>query len=140
MKSVVIDANVIVKWIFPERTDEDHQSHAIYLLHAIKQGHIKVVQPPHWLAEVTAVVVRLQPSIAHEAVDLLCALEFPVLKEPEIYQLACKLSEQFNHHLFDTLYHATALHRGFTFVTADDKYYRKASKIGGILRLADYYS
>lgn len=138
MKSAVIDANVVIKWIFPE--EERHPSQSIYLLHVIKKGNLKIFQPPHWLAEVAEVVVRLQPSIAKETVDLLYALEFPVLNEPEIYQLACKLSEQFNHHLFDTLYHATALYGGCTFITADDKYYRKGSKMGGILRLSDFLS
>ncbi len=139
MKSVVVDANVIVKWIFPERPDEDHQYQAIHLLQAIKNGHIKVYQPPHWMAEVTSVVVHLNAVIADEAVDLLYALQFPVLDEPEIYHMATKLAERFNHHLFDTLYHATALYGDYIFVTADDKYYRKAHKTGAILRLKDFY-
>jgi predicted nucleic acid-binding protein len=138
MKSVVIDANVIVKWIFPEKSDEDYQSQALFLLHNIKKGDITVYQPPHWLVEVAAVVARIEPAIATEAISLLHELNFSVISEQEIYQLACQLSNQFNHHLFDTLYHATALYLDYSFITADDKYFRKAAKLGGILRLADF--
>lgn len=139
MKSLVIDASVIVKWIFPERTDEDHLPQALNLLQAIRQGTIKVLQPPHWLAEAAAVVVRLKPKVAEEAVMLLNALEFPVIDTPEIYHIACQLSERYHHHLFDTLYHAVALYNGHAqFVTADEQYYRKVVKQGAILRLADF--
>lgn len=139
MKSTVIDANVIIKWLFPERVEEDHLPQALNVLNAVKQNVITVVQPPHWLAEVAAVTVRLQPKIVTEAINLLCAMQFPVIEEPEVYDLACQLSHQFNHHVFDTLYHAVALYRGNTqFITSDEKYYRKAVKKGGIVRLADF--
>src|SRR5687768_11545782 len=124
MKSFVIDASVIIKWIFPDRDQEDHVHQALHLLQAIKKGMIKIIQPPHWLAESVAVTVRLQPKIAKEAIDLLDALDFPVLDTPDVYQTACDLSEKFNHHLFDTLYHAVALNRyNAKFVTADEQYY-----------------
>lgn len=138
MKAVTIDANVIVKWIFPERPNEAHLSQAISLLQAIRKNTIRVYQPVHWLAETAAVVVRLQPSIAKTTVNLLSVMDFPVVDDPEIYVIACQLAEQFDHHLFDTLYHAVALYRGNTdFITADEKYYRKAYKQGAIIRLAD---
>src|SRR5690242_18319138 len=137
MKSIVIDANVIIKWIFPERPNENNATQAIFLLQAIKQGNFKVYQPPHWIAEVAAVVVRLQSSITKDTINLLHALEFPIISEPEIYEIACQLSERCNHHLFDTLYHATALYGGYSFVTDDSKYYRKANKTGSIILLED---
>ncbi len=139
MKSFVIDASVIIKWVFPDRAEEDHTSQAINLLRTIKQGTVKVLQPPHWLAEVAAVIVRLQPKIANETIDLLNMMEFPVINVPEIYQIACQLSEHFKHHLFDTLYHAVAIYNGNTqFITADDQYYRKTVKKGSILHLGDF--
>ncbi len=139
MKNLVIDASVVIKWVFPDRAEENHLPQAINLLRNIKQGTVKVLQPPHWLAEVAAVIVRLQPKIAEETIDLLYAMEFPIVDTPEIYQIACQLSERFKHHLFDTLYHAVAIYSGNTqFITADDQYYRKTSKQGAILRLADF--
>ena len=41
-------------------------------------------------------------------------------------------------HLFDTLYHATAMHtEGATLITADDSYYAKARRRRRIMRLQD---
>jgi predicted nucleic acid-binding protein len=139
MKAVVIDANVAIKWIFPERTEEHHLPQALNLLQAIKKGVLKVQQPPHWLAETAAVIVRLNPKIAEETIALLKAMEFPIIETSEVYRLACQLSHRFNHHLFDTLYHAVALWNGNAqFITADEQYYRKACQYGAITRLADF--
>ncbi len=139
MRCFVIDASVIIKWIFPEKTEEEHLPQAISLLQIIKQNKVKVLQPPHWLAEVAAVIVRLQPKIAGETIELLNMMEFPVINEPKIYQIACQLSERFKHHLFDTLYHAVAIFSDNTqFITADNQYYQKAAAQGAILRLADF--
>lgn len=139
MKSFVVDASVTIKWIFPGRAGEDYLPQAINLLRAIKQGAIKILQPLHWLIETTAVVVRLQPKIAIETVNLMHAMEFPIVDTPEITCLASELSERYNHHLFDTLYHAVALYSGNTqLITADEQYYKKAFKEGSIIRLADF--
>ena len=48
------------------------------------KSRVTVVQPPHWLAEVAVVIVRLGPSRARQAVSLLYALEFPVVVDVEI--------------------------------------------------------
>lgn len=139
MTAVVLDASVIVKWIFADRAEESHSLQALQILHSIRESRVSVVQPPHWLAEVAAVTVRLDPHIARQAVSLLHALEFPVSVSIEIYQKACELSASLHHHLFDTLYHAVALSEpGAVLVTADEQYYRKAYKVGGIVRLREY--
>ncbi|OAI49230.1 hypothetical protein AYO45_00595 [Gammaproteobacteria bacterium SCGC AG-212-F23] len=139
MKCFVIDANVIIKWVFLNRKNEDHADQALALLHAIRKNTVKVLQPPHWLAEVIAVVTRLQPKIFHNTLTLLNAMEFSTINTNEIYILASELSIKYNHHLFDTLYHAVALYQGNAlFITADEQYYKKANKQGSILRLADF--
>ena len=48
------------------------------------KSRVTVVQPPHWLAEVAVVIVRLGPSRARQAVSLLHALEFPVVIDVEV--------------------------------------------------------
>jgi len=137
--TVVLDASVIVKWIFADRAEELHSLQALQNLQFIKESRISVVQPSHWLAEVAAVTVRLDPQRARQTVSLLHALEFPVSVGIEIYQRACELSASLNQHLFDTLYHAVALsERGAILVTADEQYYRKAHKAGRIVRLKEY--
>ena len=139
MTTVVLDASVVVKWIFAGRAEESHSLQALQILQFIKESRVSVIQPPHWLAEVAAVTVRLDPERARQAVSLLHALEFPVVAGVEVYQKACELSASHNQHLFDTLYHAVALTEpGAILVTADDQYYRKAFKAGRIVRLREF--
>ena len=139
MTEVVLDASVIVKWVFPDRTREAHADRALNILHAVHAGRLSVVEPPHWLAEVTAVATRLAPDRAPEVVALMHAMEFPVLDEMEVYLEATRLSVESGQHVFDTLYHAVALHRrGASLVTADERYYRNARRAGRMLLLQDF--
>jgi predicted nucleic acid-binding protein len=137
--TVVLDASVIVKWVFADRAEESHSFQALQILQLIKESRIGVVQPPHWLAEAAAVITRLDPNRAPQAVALLYALEFPVMTDVEVYQKACDLSASLAQHVFDTLYHAVALHEsGAMLVTADERYYRVAHRIGQIVKLKDF--
>jgi predicted nucleic acid-binding protein len=137
MKAVV-DASVVVKWVFPESEMEEDTDQALAFLHAIGEGRITLLQPPHWLAEVAAVVARLHSETVEPALDLLDAMEFPVTSDLPALKRASKIARDLNHHLFDTFYHAVALENGYTLVTADDHYFRKARWLGGIRRLANW--
>jgi hypothetical protein len=53
-------------------------------------------QPPHWLAEVAAVIARLRPEIADQAIDLLDALELAVEADAQIYKRASRIATQLN--------------------------------------------
>lgn len=104
-----------------------------------RNGRLQLIQPPHWLAEVAAVVARLSPATAAEDLRDLHELGIIVVQSSEVYTTACELSISLDHHLFDTLYHAVALSPAdATLVTADDRYYRKAHARGQITRLADF--
>lgn len=99
------------------------------------------MQPPHWLSEAAAVIARLDASQARRAVALLYALELPIRVDVEVYEKACALSVLLTQHVFDTLYHAVALpDPGAVLVTADERYYRQAQRIGRIVRLQDFTS
>lgn len=135
---VVVDASVVIKWVFPDSEAESHREEALALLSAIQEGTVDLIQPPHWLAEVAAVVTRLQPDAAEPALDLLDAMEFPVVDDVAVLKRASRISRELQHHLFDTLYHAVALEHGRTLVSADDRYFRKAKHLGGIVRLEDW--
>lgn len=136
---VVVDASVTVKWLLPEQPGETDGAEALALLDAVRNNQVQLVQPPHWLAEVGAVLARLDPVLAKPAVALLHALESPVKDEAEIYASGIDLAVELNHHLFDTLYHAVAL-SGFadTLITSDLRYFRKARRKGGICTLAGF--
>ncbi|MEA2626454.1 MAG: hypothetical protein QOD06_2499 [Candidatus Binatota bacterium] len=138
MRVLVADASVVVKWILPDRTEE-HTAEAMAMLDDLQRDRLNLVQPPHWIVETAAVVVRLRPHAADRAVRLLHSLELPIDDDEGTYAVGCRLAEELRHHLFDTLYHAIALRRaGAELVTADDRYFRKAKRFGAIRRLADY--
>lgn len=134
----VIDASVIVKWFFPDPAREPDSDRALAVLSAVRDGRLEPLQPPHWLAEVAAVVSRLQPGLADEAIDLLDAMEISVSGEATVYKRAAALAARLDQHLFDTLYHALALEREALLISADRRYYNKANKLGHIVYLADW--
>lgn len=135
---VVVDASVVVKWILRDPATEPDTERALLLLREIREDRLQPVQPAHWLAETTAVLCRLRPEAAAPSLDLLDAMELPVLDGPEVYRAAIDLATRLDHHLFDTLYHAVALRGDATLLTADDAYHRKAREEGGLRLLADW--
>ncbi|HUF21566.1 MAG TPA: type II toxin-antitoxin system VapC family toxin [Burkholderiales bacterium] len=136
---LVVDASVIVKWLLADREDENDTSTALALLSAFRDGAVSLIQPPHWLAEVAAVLTRLSPATAADDITDLYALGIPAHDTPQAYLTAYDLARELDHHLFDTLYHAVALEeKRALLVTADEHYYRKASACGAIVLLSDW--
>lgn len=139
MTTWVVDASVIVKWALPEQDGESHQTQALALLQSIRQGKCQVLQPPHWLAEVGAVLTRLAPDQSINLLQAFLAMELPMTMEWTVYEEACRLAVNLNHHLFDTLYHAVALQTpNAIFITADTQYFRKADELGQIIELKNF--
>lgn len=139
MIRVVVDASVAVKWALTFRDHEQDTDKALALLDGFRKGNIAVLEPPHWLAEVAAVVSRESPLTAKQCVETLYSLRIPVINNPGLYTTACELAIAFREHVFDTLYHAAALlASGHTLITADERYYRKAREAGSIMLLRDF--
>ncbi|HBP87480.1 MAG TPA: type II toxin-antitoxin system VapC family toxin [Nitrospirales bacterium] len=135
----MIDASVAGKWALPGQDGETHQEQVLGLLTDIQQGKCQVPQPPHWLAEVGAVFTQLAPQQSISMLQTFLAMELPITTEWNVYEQACRLAGELNHHLFDTLYHAVALHVPDTlFITADTQYFRKAAKLGHIIELKTF--
>jgi predicted nucleic acid-binding protein len=135
----VVDASVAVKWFLRFKPDEDHADLALKILEQAVHGPLQLIEPPHFVAEVAAVLARLRPAAA--AADLLDLLniERRTLDTPEMYSTALELAMRHQHHLFDTLYHAAAMHTpGATLITADQRYYDKAKSIGHITLLGNW--
>jgi predicted nucleic acid-binding protein len=135
---IVADVSIVVAWLFPSGEQREVANYAADLWRGVLSGQLELRQPPHWLAEIAAVVARLSPSTAQADVQDLLALEVPVLDTPSVYLTASALAVELDHHLFDTLYHAVALELdGATLITADDRYYRKAHSYGRIRRVPE---
>ena len=135
----VVDASVAVKW-FAEgdwALREDDIEPALELLKTSTRGTLDFYQPPHFLAEVAAVVSRLKPDRAQQYIDDLAQLNITWAAPTVAYARAIELARQLDHHLFDTLYHAAALETGATLLTADRPYYDKARHLDNITLLED---
>jgi len=143
--TLVVDASVALKWAFPDGTEE-LEGAASTLLHQFTAGDLSLIQPPHWLAEVSAVLARKAPGPAEreQAIGFFYALEADTMDSPAPYLRAADLAARLGHHLFDTLYHAVALEHGARLVTADTAYFRKAgpegANLGAIQHLAEWPS
>ena len=136
---LVVDASVAAKWFFRFRDDEPHMQQALAILAGIDDGRVSMLQPPHFIAEMAAVLVREKPRDAQADLADLMELMFDEDDQRALYGTAGELALRLNHHLFDTLYHAVALHTsGATLVTADRKYFDKAQAVGSIAYLSEF--
>ncbi len=139
--NLVVDASVALKWFFRDREDEADIEPAVAILAGIDIDRYRIWQPPHFLAKVAAVLAREMPNDARDDLHDLRLMQWEVVELPIIYDIALDLSVRLRHHLFDTLYHATALHLpDATLVTADRLYYNKARNEERIVWLADLVS
>jgi predicted nucleic acid-binding protein len=137
--TAVIDASVILKWLFQDPEREPDTDKATALLETVIRAEAEILQPIHWLVEVAAVLARLSPQTAVEDVEMLTAMEFPTIDDPRVMRRAMRLAIDTGQHLFDTLYHAVALeHEDSVLITADDKYRAKATDHGRITSLRDW--
>ena len=138
----VVDASVAVKWFV--RGDwaarEDHVDAALNLLQASAVGQARFVQPPHFLAEVAAVLGRLAPASAARDLARLSDLDIAWTTPAQAVPRALALTMELDHHLFDTLYHAVALEApgAAVLVTADRRYLDKARHLGRIVWLPNW--
>lgn len=135
---VVADAGVALKWFFREREEADAPP-ALALLQAVRHGTVALWQPPHFVAEVAAVLARETPKTAAASLADLLSIEMQVVDDPTVYARAVALAVQHRQHVFDTLYHAVALQTdSAVLVSADDRYARAARATGRLVRLADF--
>ncbi len=136
---VVLDASVIVKWLLNDPGHEAGTEKATRLMELVANGTLNALEPPHWLAEVGAVLARQSPLTAADDVSMLCALELAVSDDPLVLRRGTQLSIDLKQHLFDTYYHAVALETpDAILITADSRYLRAARKKGHILDLMDW--
>ena len=137
----VVDASVAVKWFAQGdwALSEEGVEPALDVLRASKTDALEFFQPPHFLAEVAAVLARLAPEKVQQNIDDLAALNITWAEPTVAYDRAIELSLQLKHHLFDTLYHALAFTiPGAVLVTADRRYFDKARHLGQIAWLPDF--
>lgn len=137
--TVVVDASVVIKWLLQDPHREAGTEKATRLMEQITNGDQGALQPPHWLAEVGAVLARETPDTAADDVTMLFALELPASDDPLVLRRGIELATELKQHLFDTFYHAVALATpDTTLITADERYLRAARGKGRIVHLMDW--
>ena len=132
----VLDASIAPKWFFADRADEPLVAPAITLLQRFQTGEDRFLRPPHFVAEMAALLARESPETANDSVNDLLTMTCKTMADEVVYRRAIALADKLDHHLFDTLYHAVALVHDATLVTADAKYFKKAKKLDAIIWLA----
>lgn len=137
--TLVVDASVVVKWLLQDPEREAGTDKATVIMEKIAKGEQSALQPPHWLAEVGAVLARESPETAADDITMLAAFELPAVDDPLILKRGVELAVELKQHLFDTWYHAIALKTpDTTLITADERYLRAARAKGHIMSLMDW--
>jgi predicted nucleic acid-binding protein len=62
--TVVLDASVVLKWLFEDHAREPDTDKAVTIIESAVHGGLEILQPVHWLVEVAAVAARLTPQTA----------------------------------------------------------------------------
>lgn len=135
----VIDASVVIKWLLQDSEREAGTDKATRLMERVTNGEQPVLQPIHWIVEVSAVLARDSPDTAADDVGMLTALELSTTDDPQVLRRGVEVAMELKQHLFDTYYHAVALETSdCVLVTADERYLRVARAKGRIISLIEW--
>jgi predicted nucleic acid-binding protein len=135
---LVIDASVTLKWLLRDDDNEQDMVAALAILDGVVDGRFSMIQPPHWITEVLAVMARRRPEAAKLTLQTLMDLVGQRTIQATVYLRAAELSSRLQQHLFDSLYHALAMETGATLITADERYFGAARLEGSIQRLSEF--
>ena len=136
-ENIVPDASVILKWVF-KAPNEDHTEQALVLLDDWVGGRVNLIVPALWTFEVGNVLGLKSASLAAETIDLLLEYHFEEQAlTADICRQAFSIMEACNVTFYDAAYHAVALTRSATLLTADEIYVRKTAQIGHIMILKE---
>ncbi len=132
---VTPDASVILKWVLPGDDEQDTDA-ALALRDQAVAGTLDLVVPQLWIYEVGNTLARRFPDDAEELLASLADFGLTEAKPGSRWRRrAVSLSVTYGVTFYDAAYHAVALGLGGVFVTADERYVRRASGAGGISSL-----
>jgi predicted nucleic acid-binding protein len=134
---VVPDASVLLKWVL-RSPDEDDREPSLALKAAWLDGAVEIVVPTLWVFEVGNVLALKQAPLANMLLETLLDLELP--EEPPRSYVAriLALMRARSVTFYDAAYHALAIARGGTMVTADVRYVKKCRTAGHIATIGDW--
>lgn len=134
---IVPDASVLLKWSLDSPAEKDQEK-----AHAIRQGWLagrhRIVLPSIWGYEVGNILGRKQARLARELLEIYFGYGFEEERAADLYERAFDIMNAIEVTFYDAAYHAVALkHRGI-YISADDKYVRKAFPLGHVIALRDW--
>jgi predicted nucleic acid-binding protein len=136
---LVPDASVLLKWVLESR-DERDRDRALELRESWLAGYCEIVLPSLWFFEVGNILGLKQPRLAPQLIQLLIEYRFEDAPVETIYESAFELMKRYKVTFYDAAYHAVAITRHGTLITADDTYRRKTARAGCVEMLADWSS
>ncbi|MXX73100.1 MAG: type II toxin-antitoxin system VapC family toxin [Gemmatimonadetes bacterium] len=132
---VTPDASVLLKWVLPADDEQDTDA-ALALRDEAAAGTLDLVVPQLWIYEVGNTLARRFPDDADELLASLADFGLTDAKLDARWRArAVSLSVRYGVAFYDAAYHAVALGLRGVFVTADERYVRRASGAGGISSL-----
>lgn len=136
---VVPDASVILKWVL-EKANEPGYTQALKLQDALLAEDIEIRMPTLWRYEVGNVLGMKKPKMAAELMSALLAYEFdevPLRSEYALDVLA-HMEEVQGVTFYDSAYHVLAVRTKGLYLTADEKYLKRAKRKGHVELLDEW--
>ena len=134
---IVPDASVLLKWSLDSPGEKD-QAKALAIRQRWLVGRHRIILPSIWAYEVGNILGRKRPDLACELLEIYVGYQFEEERAADLFERILEIMNAIDVTFYDAAYHAVALkHRG-TYVSADDKYVRKARSIGAVIALRDW--
>jgi predicted nucleic acid-binding protein len=134
---VVPDASVLLKWVL-RSPDEEDRSPALALKAAWLDEAVDIVVPTLWVFDVGNVLGLKQPSTATALLLAMVDLGLPERPASSYVSRIFDVMRGYGVTFYDAAYHALAIDRGGTMLTADRRYHRKCVGAGHLALIGDW--
>jgi predicted nucleic acid-binding protein len=125
METLVLDASVVIKWVYSEELSQIAQS---------MRGQFRFMAPQLILAESANILWKkvtrreMNPDEAVLSAQLLARADVELVALTNLTETATRLAIEIGHPAYDCFYLALCLDRNLRMVTADDKLARKLAQ------------
>jgi predicted nucleic acid-binding protein len=134
---IVPDASVLLKWVLAS-PDEEDRSPALALKAAWLEEAVDLVVPTLWVFEVGNVLGLKQRTGAAAMLQALIDLDLPEQPVSSYLHEIFKVMRAHDVTFYDAAYHALAISRDGTMLTADLRYCRKCARSGHLAPIGDW--
>lgn len=133
----IADASVLLKWALKE---EESLEQALLFRNTFEEDHINIVVPAHCFTEIFNMLGRefRASGVSFASFLLESGIEQISLTLSTISIAFDLMKKHKGISFYDAAYHALAINEKGTFLTADEKYYKKTHKEGHIMLLSNY--